>query len=203
MVADVKRISASPRPSRLERRAEAWIQPFSQAEHLARTRDWVLELDPAAGDALRLAALTHDMERHFPGGPRQDKAAKRWDDPEYLRAHAERSVRIVGDWLEAEGADPHLRSQVRELILLHETGGTPEADVLQAADSISFLETLSDVAVSWVRTGQCGPQKAKEKHDWMFDRIRVERARDLAYPFYQHAIAAIEREMDSNEVAAP
>ena len=53
----------------LEERALAWIEPYWNAEHLVRTRDWVLELEPDASEALRLAALTHDMERHFPGGP--------------------------------------------------------------------------------------------------------------------------------------
>ncbi len=46
-----------------------WIEPYWNAEHLVRTRDWLLELEPDASEALRLAALTHDMERHFPGGP--------------------------------------------------------------------------------------------------------------------------------------
>jgi len=32
----------------LEARASEWIVPFSQAEHLVRARDWVLELAPGA-----------------------------------------------------------------------------------------------------------------------------------------------------------
>ena len=65
---------SAPVPSRddaltLEDRALVWIEPYWNAEHLVRTRDWLLELDPGASEALRLAAVTHDMERHFPGGP--------------------------------------------------------------------------------------------------------------------------------------
>lgn len=178
----------------LERRAQDWIAPYHQAEHLIRTRDWLLELAPGAGEALVLAALIHDIERHFPGGPRQDKAESPWDDAEYLHAHSERSAQIAGGWLREHGAAPALVEEVERLIRAHELGGFPEADLLQAADSISFLETLAGIAVSWVRDGVCSPQKAKEKHDWMLERIRLERARELARPFHERAIAAIDRE---------
>ena len=194
--------SVSGRAESLERGAREWIAPYSQAEHLIRTRDWLLELDPEASLALVLAALTHDIERFFPGGPKQDKAGKPWDDPEYNRAHCERSAAIVGEWLRSQGADPELAQEVEELIRAHEFGGAPEADLLQAADSISFLETLSDVAVEWLRTGVCGPEKAKEKHEWMLERIRVERARELALPLYEQAIAAIDREAASQAAGA-
>ena len=177
----------------LSRSAVAWIRPYSQAEHLLRTRDWVLDLDPRSSDAVLLAALTHDIERHVPGGPQQDKSGAAWDDPEYLRAHSERSAQIVGAWLRRQGAGPELEDEVRELILMHEVGGSPAADVLQAADSISFLETLSDVVVSWIRSGECSAEKAKLKHDWMLGRIRIEPARTLAQPFYEHAVAQIDQ----------
>ena len=51
----------------LEEEALEWIAPYWNANHLVRTRDWLLELEPDAPEGLRLAALTHDMERHFPG----------------------------------------------------------------------------------------------------------------------------------------
>ncbi len=76
----------------LERRILAWIEPYWNAGHLVRTRDWVLELDPDASEALEIAALTHDMERHFPGGPHLDMSRQRPDDEEYNRAHSERSA---------------------------------------------------------------------------------------------------------------
>src|SRR5262245_46491025 len=135
----------SPDMGALEQRALAWIEPYQQAEHLRRTRDWLLELDPAASEALRIAALTHDIERLFPGGPVQDKTNAAWDDPAYNEAHAERSAAIVSDWLSEQGAPAALVAETARLIRIHEVGGTPEADLLQAADSVSFLETLQDV----------------------------------------------------------
>ena len=175
----------------LEDRALDWIAPYWNADHLVRTRDWVVELEPDAGEALRIAALTHDIERHFPGGPQLDMATQRPDDEAYNRAHSERSARIVGDWLSAEGADASLVTEVRALVLDHEFGGWHEADVLQAADSISWLETNQDVAQKWVREGRCDEDWARQKHRWSFDRIRIERARELAGPFYEEALAGV------------
>src|SRR5439155_2206258 len=58
--------------TQLEEQALDWLEPHWNAEHLRRTRDWLLELEPEAGEGLRLAALLHDIERMFPGGPAQD-----------------------------------------------------------------------------------------------------------------------------------
>ena len=179
----------------LEKRALEWIAPYWNADHLVRTRDWLLELDPAAGEALRLAALTHDMERHFPGGPVQDLSVWPEEDGErvYRRAHSERSARIVGEWLRGEGAEEGLVREVERLIVAHETGGSPDEDLVQAADSLSFLETNQEVIARWFTSGRCGRERAKAQHRWMLERIRIERARQLVQPLYEEAIAAVER----------
>jgi hypothetical protein len=59
--------------------AREWIAPYWNAEHLERTLAWTLRLRPEASPALRLAALTHVVERMIPGGPRADPGA--WDEP--------------------------------------------------------------------------------------------------------------------------
>ena len=87
----------------LEQRAEHWIEPYWNAEHLRRTRDWLLELDPDASEALRLAALMHDIERHFPGGPTNDLSVAPEEDMDYRRAHSERSAGFVTAWLREQG----------------------------------------------------------------------------------------------------
>ncbi|MGH2995526.1 MAG: DUF4202 domain-containing protein [Gaiellaceae bacterium] len=177
--------------SALEQRALEWIAPYWNADHLVNTRDWVLELEPRAGEALRLAALTHDMERHFPGGPELDMSRQRPDDEEYNRLHADRSAEIVGDFLRRVGADPVLVDDVELLVRAHEVGGWYEADVLQAADSISWLEVNQDVAQRWVEDGRCDPDWAREKHRWSFERIKLEEARELARPYYEEALASV------------
>jgi hypothetical protein len=177
----------------LEARALEWIAPYSQAGHLVRARDWVLELSPEASPALRFAALTHDIERHFPGGPRQDFAADDWDDPDYLFAHSTRSADIVQRWLEDAPEPPEgaFVRDVRRLVLLHELGGDEQADVIQAADSLSFLETLQDLTAGWVEHGRCSAEKADAKLRYMRDRIRIPRARVWAEPLYAQAAARL------------
>jgi hypothetical protein len=177
----------------LEERALEWIAPYWNADHLVRTRGWLLELDPAAGEAARVAALTHDIERHFPGGPIQDLAVWPDEEGEYRRLHSERSAQIVGDWLREQGADGRLVSEVERLIVAHETGGAPEEDLVQAADSLSFLEVNPKVLAGWYTSGRAPKQRAKAQAQWMFERIRVERARELARPLYEEAIAVVNR----------
>jgi hypothetical protein len=169
----------------LEQSALEWIEPYWNAEHLRRTRDWLLELDPGASEALRLAALTHDIERHFPGGPEQDLGRAPEDDVAYRRAHAERSARFVEEWLGAQGAKSALVEEVTRLVRRHEVGGDRDADLLHAADSLSFLEVNIDLPAKWASEGRCSLERGIDQHRWMFERIRLERARRLAEPLYQ------------------
>jgi hypothetical protein len=175
----------------LEAAALAWIEPYWNARHLIRTRDWTRELEPHADAALVIAALTHDIERHYPGGPRAGQGgAGGWDDPGYVRAHCERSAQIVGAWLRDNCAPADLRARVEDLIRHHEDGGTPGADVLQAADSISFLEVNATVPLRWIAEGRATAEQARAKLVWMRDRIRLPWARKVAEPVLA---AALER----------
>jgi hypothetical protein len=178
----------------IEQRAMEWIAPYSQAWHLERARDWLVRLDGACSLEMRLAVMTHDIERMFPGGPSFDKRNGRWDDPGYLYAHASRSAEVVGVWL--HGVGPVGQSvdlpKVRRLITLHEFGGLDGADLVQAADSLSFLETLQDIVISWVTKGECGVDQARAKHQYMADRIRIDEARRLAEPLLESALASLD-----------
>jgi hypothetical protein len=177
--------------STLESEAERWVAGYFNARHLLRTRDWVLELDPSDEDELRIAALTHDIERREPGGPRLDPRRQAWDDAEYLRAHSDRSARMVETWLEGAGASPRVRARVGELIRHHETGGFAAADCLQAADSLSFLEVNGERARAWVDEGRCTAAQARAKLDWMLERIALPRATALAEPLHGRAVALL------------
>jgi len=94
--------------------------------------------------------------------------------------HSIRSARIVRAWLEEQGASAELVTDVERLILHHELGGYPDADVLQAADSLSFLEVNHDRARVWVEEGRCDVAGAQAKLDLMRDRIMVDAARPHA-----------------------
>jgi hypothetical protein len=184
----------------IERRAIEWISPYNQALHLERARDWAVRLDPSASLEIRLAAVTHDIERMFPGGPVFDKSRGRWDDPDYLYAHGCRSAEVVGVWIHEQGpvADGLARSEVRRLITLHEFGGLDGADLVQAADSLSFLETLQDIVRSWVTGGECDVAQARAKHQYMADRIRVPEAAELAEPLLKAALASL-NDLDTSD----
>ena len=170
----------------LEARAEVWLAPWPNAQHLLRARDWLLVLEPRAPLALRLAALTHDAERNFPGSPRQlpERPAA---DRAYRDAHQARSAEVVDAWLADQGAGLALRRSVTAMVGVHEWGGWPEADLLQAADSISFLEVNADQAARWRHDHGQSAARIAEQFDWMYTRITVERARDLARPLHEHA----------------
>jgi hypothetical protein len=176
----------------LERQAERWIEPHPNTIHLLRTRDWLLRLAPNASLALRVAALVHDCERMFPGGPVVDPTIAH-DDDEYVRAHSERSARFATEWLRSLGADGSLVARVEELVRLHETGGTPDADLLQAVDSLSFLDVNTPLVLGWIRDGRASHAQARAKLDYTLDRIRLPEARELALPLYDRAVARLER----------
>ena len=181
-----------PVATEIERRAIAWIAPYHQARHLERARDWLVYLDQNAPLEARLAVVTHDIERMFPNGPTIDKAQCRWDDPHYLYAHASRSAEVVGVWLHSQDSAKGVSlSEVQRLITLHEFGGIDGADLVQAADSLSFLETLQDVVRGWVISGECGAGQARAKHRYMAERIRVPEARRLAGPLLAQALASL------------
>ncbi|WP_376796330.1 DUF4202 family protein [Thermogemmatispora sp.] len=183
-------------------RARTWVEQHagSQARHLLRAEEWLRQIYPAASEAMRLAALTHDMERAFPGpdSPRQDPA-RGPDDPVYLQAHAGRSARLVGDFLRAQQAPASLIEEVMALIQAHEVGGWPEADWIQAADSLSFLEVNVDPFLKMIggRQGHWTPAAVRAKFTWMYERIRPPVARSLAAPLYRQALEKLrQREED-------
>ena len=152
--------------------------------HLLKSLDWLDRIAPDAAEAVRLATLTHDMERAF-GGP--DAIPILMNDREYERAHSERSARIVGEWLRANGAAADLVSDVQALIRVHEWGGSAEADLVQAADSLSFLETNIDLMLGLAASGRYTSENIAVKIRAMYDRIRVPSAKQLARPLWEEA----------------
>ena len=167
----------------LLRAARAWIAEIHpHARHLERTEGWLLELEPAASDAVRIAAVTHDIERAFPDPDARWDSAQHWDDPDYNRWHQDRCAEIIADWLDKQGAPDELGREIEALVRAHEDGGWPEADLVQAADSLSFLETMVPLIISWVETGKAPADRAEGKLRRSASRISSDlpRARELA-----------------------
>ena len=175
----------------LENAARQWVidkYPYNSL-HLIRTLDWLLRIAPDSKDTTRMAALTHDMERAFPG-PDQPI----WDgnvNYEYDVAHSNRSARIVGAWLREQRGEEGYVTEVEELIKVHEFGGWPEADFVQAADSLSFLDVNIDLFLGFVTSGRYTRQQVRAKFDYSLTRIRIPSVQELARPLLETANARL------------
>lgn len=169
-----------------------WIEDYYDRDHLTRAGDWMLVVAPDAPEYLVVAALLHDMERKVPGGPVLDMSRVPWDDPVYNDAHTRRSAVIVPEWLSAHGAPAEIVEAVAQPIREHEFGGSPEGDLMQAADSISFLETNGPLVASWANRGMCGVEKARRKLEWMGDRVRHPRGREIALAYMRRSLDEFE-----------
>ncbi len=106
--------------------------------HARNTLKWLLKLNPGADKNLRLASLTHDIERAIP-----ERKVKRVDYPDYesfKKAHAENSAIIVAQIMRRHRVCEEVIRDVTDLIKMHEIGGTERADLLRDADSLSFFD---------------------------------------------------------------
>jgi kynurenine formamidase len=169
--------------------ATAWMaEMHPHFRHMQRTLDWALEIDPDASEAVLIAAVTHDAERAYPEG-RWDSAVS-WNDPEYNHWHQQRCAEIVAAWLREQDASPELTAEVERIVAVHEEGGFPEADVVQAADSLSFLETMVHVLAEWVQSGRAPRENAEGKARHSLERISaaLPQAREEAEPLLAAAL---------------
>jgi hypothetical protein len=155
------------------------------------TLEWLDKIAPNATPAMRLAALTHDMERAFDGPDKPVHENMGGDDSAYYEAHSRRSARIVGEFLRKQGADDELVAEVEKLIRAHEVGGWEEANLVQAADSLSFFDVNIDLFLEFIREGRHTVDEVAAKLDFTLARIQVEAAREIARPMYEKAMARL------------
>lgn len=131
--------------------------------HAENTLQWLLKIKPDADDALQIAALAHDIDRA------SDQKVKRDDYEDYdafKAEHALHSANILRGILEAHGVCPHIIDKACHLVLHHEVGGDPEADILQDADSISYFD--SNLPFYYIREGW---QETKRRCLWGYRRL--------------------------------
>jgi kynurenine formamidase len=187
--------------SELLERCRAWMDDVHpHARHLERTLDWLLALDPDASEAARIAAATHDAERAYPEGSWD--SARDWDSPEYNRWHQDRCADIVASGLRERGAGEALVSDVADLVRVHEDGGWYEADLVQAADSLSFLETMVPLVAAWVSEGRAPRERAAGKLRHSLERISPDlpRARESAEALLGPALSRVRAANAPDEV---
>ena len=184
-------MQGSATESPLVQAASDWVvasYPYN-SRHLLESLVWLDKIAAGSREAVRLATLTHDMERAFPGP--DSPVMRGLGDAEYHAAHSARSARIVGAWLRERGTEEALVRDVEALILVHEDGGGPEANAVQAADSLSFLTTNIDLFLGFVRSGKFSASDVKWKFDYTYERIQLPRAKELARPLLDSAMARL------------
>ena len=118
-----------------------WIIKKSQVPedpvHSKNTLEWLLKLKPDADDALKIAALGHDIERAI--AERKVRREDYKDYDEFKEAHASNSAKILAEIMKECNISKKLADDVVFLVCHHETGGTRRIDILRDADSISFF----------------------------------------------------------------
>ncbi|MBL4817652.1 MAG: DUF4202 family protein [Deltaproteobacteria bacterium] len=147
--------------------------------HAENTLAWVLKLDPKADKALQIAALAHDIDRACPETKtrRQDYA----DYDAFKAEHAKNGARIVRKILEGHAVSDEITDKACALIILHEVGGNPEADLLKDADSISYFDHNLPFYF-----GREGYVETKRRCMWGYQRLSNKMRTLLATFKYEH-----------------
>lgn len=162
----------------------------SQIKHIIQTVYWLKVFSPNADEALLVAAIAHDIERAFPTKNvlKKKTSVGFTTGIEYYRPHEERGAEIIADFLKHQNVDDSFIERVKKLVSRHEEGGDDDQNLLKDADSVSFFETSVSLFLD-KKLLEIGKEKVKQKFDWMYNRITSEKAKQIAYPFYEKAIS--------------
>jgi len=163
-----------------------------QIKHFLRTAYWIKQLKPDADESLLVSAVAHDIERAFrQKDVLEKKHSAGFTDKEFLRPHEERGAKIIGKFLEKQGAKKELIERVKMLVSRHEEGGNEDQDLLKDADSVSFFENNVQLFLR-DKVNEVGKEKVKQKFDWMYNRISSEKAKQIVKAWYEKAIKDLE-----------
>jgi len=150
-----------------ERRIRAILAGSSVPEdlrHAENTLEWLQRLDPQVDQALKIAALAHDIDRAVDA-----KKVHRSDYDDYdafKGAHARNGAKILRAILDKCGVDQSLTDDACRLVTHHEAGGDPRSDLLRDADGISFFEV--NLPLYYQREGW---QETKRRSIWGYQRL--------------------------------
>jgi len=132
--------------------------------HSKLTLKWVLELQPKADDALKIAALGHDIDRAI-----EKRRIKNEDYDDYShkkKVHSKESAKVITEILRRYKYNKDILNKVKYLIEHHEVGGTKEANILRDADSLTFFSfNINDYLEDR------GIDKTKDKIKFMYNRL--------------------------------
>lgn len=132
--------------------------------HAKNTLEWLFKLKPDADEALKIAALGHDIERAIEERKVRYKDYKNYN--EFKKAHALNSAKILKEIMEECNARKKLIDDVFFVVSRHEIGGDKRVDVLVDADSISFFHV--NLPYYFVRNGV---EETKRRCLWGYRKL--------------------------------
>lgn len=134
---------------------------------------WVCKLKPEADEALKIAALSHDIDRAVTGITEKD--LKDFSQiNEFKKEHSIRSAKFICDMLIKHYYSPEVIKKVKHLVENHEFGGDTETNILTDADSLAYFDYNIP---SYLKRN--GKERTREKIKFMYNRLS-EKAKDLA-----------------------
>ena len=139
--------------------------------HADNTLEWLLHLEPDAGDALQLAALAHDIDRAIEEIKVRREAFDNYDV--FKATHARHSAELLRPILTACGVARDITDEACRLVEVHEVGGEPQANLLKDADSISYFDV--NLPLYFQREGWA---ETKRRSLWGYRRLSA-RARRI------------------------
>jgi len=147
-----------------------------ELKHSELVLKWVLKLKPDADEALKIAALGHDIDRAISKITETYSLKDYSKINEFKKEHSLRSAKVLVDLLKKYGYDKKIIDQVKNLVENHEFGGDEDSDILMTADSLSFFDyntpfyfkmngrekTLKKIKFMYVRLSEKGKKLVKE-----------------------------------------
>ena len=147
--------------------------------HSKNTLEWLLKLTPDADEALKIAALGHDIERAIEKRKVKRKDYKDYD--KFKNAHALNSAKILLEIMKECNASKELTDDVFHLIRFHETGGSRRVNILRGADGISFFHV--NLPEYFSRNGK---KETEKRWLWGYGRLSEKEKRIIAEFDYQN-----------------
>ncbi len=126
---------------------------------------WVLKLKPDADEALKIAAVAHDIDRAITGITEKDLKDYSKIDA-FKQEHAIRSAKFICKILRKHKYEKKIIDKVKHLVENHERGCDKESKILCDADSIAFFEYNIPFYVK-----RYGKEQAKKKIQFMFKKL--------------------------------
>lgn len=157
-------------------------------KHHERVDYWVTQLEPDADEALRIAAISHDIERGINGDWKASSM-----DSEKLRKHQDLCASIMEEFLKNEGAEDQFIQRVKHLISNHEYGGDKDQNILSDADRLTYFENVAVRHAKTYKDKGKTKEEMKSKLDFEFNKIHSTKAKETASIWYREAL----RELDN------